>query len=445
MSNTPTLPGIDAFDTQPRAAGADSQSLAAPPRLRKPDRCQLLLEPTSLDQRLPADHLARTVWAVVERLDLSKFYAAVLARGDAPGRPMTDPRLLVALWLLATLENEGSARRLAVWCESHDAYRWICGGVSMNHHTLSDFRTEHEQAIDDLLTQVIAALVQKDVIKLERISQDGLRTRASAGTSSFRREKTLHRLLAEARAHVEQVKQQVEEAPAESARKQAAQKRAATERLARIEAAVALLPELQKAKDESTSGKKSKQKPPRVSTTDAEACVMKLGDGGFAPAYNVQFGVDTASRAIVGVEVVNVGNDREQSAPLRAQVERRSGGKVKEHLFDAGFVKKELIEKAETSGVAIYAPLPKDKNGEPCARGRNDKPGVAAWRERMMREESKKIYVERVSTVETVNAETKTYRGLGRFTVRGLRKVRCVALWSALAYNLMHFAEKLVV
>lgn len=427
-----------------RSASGAAAGPAGAPRLRRPDRLQVVLEPVCLEERLAADHPARAVWAVVQRLDLAKFQAGIAARGERPGRPTTDPALLIALWLFATIQNEGSARRLAALCESHDAYRWLCGGVSLNHHTLSDFRSEHAAALDDLFTQVIAALVHKEVVKIDRISQDSLRTRASAGSSSFRRAETLRRLLEEARAHVEAVKQQADEAPADAARRTAARQRAAAERVERIDAALALLPELQRAKQVSQSGKPSKQRPVRVSTTDVEARRMRLGGGAIAPGYNVQFGVDTASRAIVGVDVVNDGNDQQQSEPMRRQVERRSGRKVKEHLFDAGFVKKELIDQAEQNGTAIYAPLPSGKDGQPCTHCDDDDPGVAAWRARMTTPEAQKLYHLRAATAETVNAETKTYRGLSRFLVRGLAKVRCIALWSALAYNVVHFAKELL-
>jgi len=410
------------------------------PRLRRPDRAQVLLEPVCLEERLAADHPARGVWAVVERLDLAKFYDTIEARGEAPGRAATDPKLLVALWLLATIESIGSARRLEQLCQEHDAYRWLCGGIGVNHHTLSDFRVAHEQALDDLFTQVIAALVERGVVKGERLSQDSLRTRAAAGTNSYRREQSLRRLLAQTRAQVEAVKKQADEAPAESARRAAARQRAARERLERIEAALAVLPELQAIKEHRT-GKPSKQREARVSTTDPEARRMKLSHGAVAPAYNVQFGVDTGSRAIVGVEVINTGNDQSQSEPMRHQVEQRTGRRVKEHLFDGGFVKKESIHRAEASGVAIYAPLPIGRNGQPCTHSRGDAPGVTAWRQRMTTPAGQEIYKQRAATVETVNAETKTYRGLNRFVVRGLKKVRCVTLWSALAYNLVHFAS----
>lgn len=450
-SPAPVFPGMAELVAEQKQAaargaaadGSEDQKLAAPPRLRRPDRAQVLLEPVCLDEQLAADHPVRGVWAVLGRMDLTKFHDPILARGEAPGRASTDPRLLVALWLWAAINNVGSARRLEQLCQEHDAYRWLCGGVTLNHHTLSDFRVSHEKALDDLMTQVIAALVARGVVKVERLSQDSLRTRASAGSSSFRREQSLRELLVKARAHVEAVKKQIDETADMPARQAAARARAAREQFERIEAAVALLPELQKAKEESDNGKPSKDRPVRVSTTDSEARRIKLGGGAIAPGYNVQFGIDTASRAIVGVDLINSGSDQGQSAPLRQQVEQRTGGKVKEHLFDGGFVNKELIEQAESAGVAIYAPLPKGKNGQPCTQGRNDKPGVRAWRERMMTAEAKSIYKERAATVETVNAEAKTYRGLSRFLVRGLCKTRCVALWSALAYNVVHFASVL--
>ena len=146
----------------------------------------------------------------------------------------------------------------------------------------------------------------------------------------------------------------------------------------------------------------------------------------------------------MAVDVVNTGSDAQQSAPLREQAERRTGKKVKAHLVDGGFVNKDLIGAAESQGVAIYAPLPKNRVGEPCVQDRKDSAGVAAWRRRMCEPTALAIYHQRAATAETVNAETRTYRGLGRFLVRGLRKVRCVALWSALAYNLVHFGEQLM-
>lgn len=286
MDNTQLLTGMEEVATaiataaeSGAAAVAEPPGAAAsaePPRLRCPDRAQLIWEAVSLEERVAADHRVRTVWAVVERLDLARFYERIAARGEVPGRAATDPRLLIALWLFATIENVGSARRLEQLCREHDAYRWLCGGVHVNHHTLSDFRVTHERALDDLMTQLIAALVERDLVKVDRISQDSLRVPAAAGSSSFRREKTLRRLLEEARAHVEAVKQQADEAPADAARSAAARQRAAQERLGRVEAALAVLPELQAIKENHTgkppgSGSRASPRPTRRPAASAWA------------------------------------------------------------------------------------------------------------------------------------------------------------------------------
>jgi transposase len=432
-----------------------------PPRLRRPDRMQVLLRPCSLEEVLPPGHQVRTLWAVVERLDLSRFYQPLKARGAAPGRSATDPQLLVALWLWAATQGVGSARRLARLCQEHDAYRWLCGGVNVNYHTISDFRTDHEQALDELFTLVLAMLIGRGLVSVKRISQDGMRVRASAGQSSFKREQKLIDALAVAKAQVEALKQQREaEQRGEQSgddddesedrrrrrteRQRAAQERAARERQARVEQALAQMPEL-KAIKAKHNGKKSKQ-PPRASTTDAEARKMKMADGGFRPAYNVQLASDPQSRAIVGVAVSDLGTDQPHSQPMRQQVEQRTGETVEDHLMDGGFIKFEALEQAAADGVTIYAPpkKPSDDDADPYAPLPRDSEAVAAWRQRMGTAAAQAIYKLRAAVSETVNADLRTWRGVDRFLVRGLHKTRCVVLWSALAYNLMHFGRVLL-
>jgi transposase len=439
--NEERLPGMAATDEGVRAAGED----VGLPRLRRPDRLQMTLEPRCLDEALGEDHPARLVWDLTRKLDLSKFLDAVAAREGVPGRDATDPALLVALWLYATIDNVGSARRLARLCEEHDAYRWLCGRVSVNHHMLSDFRVGHGAALDGLLTQLVAALRAQGVIDGARISQDSLRVRASAGRSSFHRRRTLEKMRAEAAEVVRRLKEQVQDPDDATTdkRKRAAQERAAREREERAREALALLPALEEIKEHQT-GKPSKDREARVSTTDPQARRMKRGDGSTGPAYNVQFGADTKSRAIVNVSVHTGGDDQSQSTPMREGVQQRTGKAVEEHLCDGGYVDKEEIEKAHKAGVKVYAPLPKNKDGEPCTSGRRDTPGVAAWRERMMTEEAKKIYKLRASTSETVNADVSMKRTLSRFNVRGPTKVRCVALWASLAYMVVHLGSELL-
>ena len=434
------LPGMDLTEVGQQVETGCDEAVAGPPRLRRPDRNQSLMQTCWLDEMLPADHQARTVWAVVEKLDLTQFQESLKARGSDPGRSATDPKLLVALWLYATVEGIGSGREIARLCECHDAFRWLCGGVPVNYHTLNDFRVGHEKALDDLFTEVVAVLTHKGVVSVKRISQDGTKVRANAGGGSFRKEGKLREHLAAAKAQVEAVKKLADDARV-SAVQRAAQERAAREREERITAALAELPKIQEDKIRSRD-KKSMAKAPRASTTDPEARVMKMPDNGFRPAYNVQLAVDPGSRAIVGVDVVNARTDTKEAEPLREQVERRTGQKVEEHLVDGGYVQKDRIEQAEARGTKMYAPVPKARK-DPRAYEvkKTDGPGVAAWRQRMASEEGKAIYSHRGSTVETVNADLKMFRGLSRMVVRGLNRVRCQVLWSALAYNLMHFAQ----
>lgn len=428
-------------------------------RLRQPQREQLAMVPQCMDDLVGADHPVRTIVAVVERLEVAEFCKPIKAREGAVGRDATDPRLLISLWLYACIRGIGSARELARRCEESTPFLWLCGGVSVNHRLLSDFRIDHGEALDKVFTQVIACLVEKGLVKASRISQDGVRVRVGAGAASFRREERLRQLLEESKQHVEELRRQVE-APeglaAEKAKKVKAQKRRAEEKKKRLEQAIAQLPELKKRQEEAAQragngkqGQKIREKEVRASTTDAEARVMKMANGGFNPAVNVQLATDTESRAIVGVEVSNEGSDSAGLAtPMREQVEQRTGKTVGEQLLDGGYLRMQDIEDAHEENVNLYVPPKPARNKENRGRELEIKPGdsaaVQAWKQRMASEEGKQIYRQRAATSETVNADLRTYRGLTQILVRGMVKSRCVALWCALAYNVMHFGTKLL-
>jgi transposase len=404
-------------------------------RVQHPERQQVELRPACLEELLHDKHRARSLWAAVEQLDLTRFYAAIESRDGGAGRPAIDPAILVTLWLYATSEGVGSARELERLCESSDAYRWICGGVSVNHHTLSDFRVAHGAALDELMTQVLGALLHEGLVTLRRVAQDGMRVRASAGAKSFRRERSLKECLVHARQQVREVKRQLASEGGTATRREAAAKvRAAQEREARVRKALAQLAKVRESKDSRTPPAQA-----RTSTTDPDSRVMRMADGGYRPAYNVQLATDTESRVIVGVRVVNRGTDAGQIEPMLEQVQQRTGRLPREHLVDGGYVKLPSIEAAAQQGVEVYAPLPTAKAADidPREPKRGDGPGVAAWRWRMTSAKGKRIYKERAATAETVNADLKTWRGLDRFGVRGAGKVLCVALWGALAYNLL--------
>jgi transposase len=422
------------------------------PRVLEPNRTQIELRASDLESLLPEDHRARLVWGYVERQDLSALFDAIKARGAAPGRRAIDPRILFALWLYAVLDGVGSGREVARLSREHDAYRWICGGVPVNYHALNDFRSGagNEAVMDEVLSDNVAALAAVGAITLERVAQDGMRVRADAGAASFRRQERLEEHQAEARELVQALKAQAQADPAQASRRaQAARLRAAQEREQRIAEALARLPEMAAAKRR--NGDKAEDA--RASTTDADASNMKMGDGGFRPAYNVQFATDCASQVIVGVDAVTAGSDMAQLAPMVAQVEQRLGLAPQQWLVDGGFPGHAQID-AVAGKTELYAPVPrpkasKSKDGkdgdEPPAPGSEfePKPGdseaVAQWRKRMATDAAREIYKDRAATAECVNAQARN-RGLLRMPVRGLAKVRCVARLYALAHNLMRMA-----
>ena len=298
-------------------------------RVLRPKREQLQWAAVDLESLVPLDHPARAIWGFWEKLDLSAFYEPIKAVVDRPGRPTTDPEVLLALWLLATVEGIGSARRLARLCEEHDAYRWVRGHVPINYHMLSDFRVAHQEALDDLLTQIIGSLMAAGAVTLERVAQDGMRVRASAGAASFRGKQGLEGCLEKARVQVERLVQEREHPDlGVTRRERGARERAAREREERVQQALGYLPQAKAKKERQRHTKakaqRSKVTKARVSTTDPQARVMKMPDGGFRPAYNVELATDSAKGVIVGVAVTSEGTDAGQAAPMEEQVVRRT-------------------------------------------------------------------------------------------------------------------------
>lgn len=409
------------------------------PRLKRANRQQMQWQPIDLDSLLVEDHPARMIWEFVEQLDLSRLYDEIQAVEGHPGQNAIDPKILMALWLYATLEGVGSARALDRLCQEHNAYRWLCGGVSVNYHTLADFRVDHAEVLDQLLTQSVAALMGEGLVSLGRTAQDGMRVRASAGSDSFHRRRSLERHLQQAEAHVQALRAEVEADPrALSRRQRAAAERARRERASRVRRALQQLQKLEKAHSK-THKKATPGKPLRVSLTDPEARVMRMGDGGFRPAYNVQLSVDTQSGVLVGWEVTD-GADRGQIVPMVEQMERRHRRPPGEHVTDAGFVTHadiDTLAKRDPPTI-LYAPVPKVRREAQTSYQSHGPPSAAvvAWREQMEGERAKAALKERGATSEWVNALMRN-RGLYQFCVRGLRKVRSVVLWFALLHNLL--------
>lgn len=410
-------------------------------RVQRPERNQIEWRPVAIDALLPADHRARVVWTYVDSLDLSPLYAKIQAVEGKAGRDAVDPKILMALWIFATIEAVGSARQIARLCERDLAYMWICGGVGVNHHLLSDFRTAHGEFLDQLLTDTIATLMHQELVTLEVVAQDGMRVRASAGTSSFRRRATLEKYREEARQQVQKLREEGENESSQdisNARRKAARQRAASDRETRIELA---LEEFEKLHQQKEKKRKGTGKTARTSTTDPESRKMKMSDGGFRPAYNVQFATDGATRMIVGVDVTNSGSDGGQMSPMHTQLSERYEKTPSQYLVDGGFAGTEEITKLEQRGSQVYAPIIgeerlRKKGIDPYARESRDSDESFAFRQRMATEEAKTRYKARPSIAEFPNAECRN-RGLNQFRVRGLEKVRTVTLWYALTFNFM--------
>jgi len=426
------------FPMPPEAGPDGNEPTGGRPRLKRPNREQMAFRPSNLEEMVPEDHPVRLIWSFVEELDLSPLYAQILAVEGGPGQSTIDPRLLMALWLYATLEGVGSARALDRLCQEHIAYLWILGGVTVNYHTLADFRVSQGEFLDQLLSQSVASLMAEGLVRLERTAQDGLRVRASAGAKSFRGRGKLEACLHEAEAQVERLRAELEADPGASSRRQrAARERGRRDRAARVRRALKQMEVLEEQRRKSTR-KESSRKPPRASTTDPDARIMKMADGGFRPAYNVQMDVETATRLIVGVRLSNAGTDQGQMAPMIEQEQRRYGEVAEEHLVDGGFATHGDIQEVAEKGVVVYAPLPEARPVTQTPHGPPEPlpPEVIAWRERMQTEQAKAIYKQRASTVEWVNAMLCN-RGLRQFAVRGLEKVRAVVLWFSLLHNLL--------
>jgi transposase len=426
------------FEDLPEQKGPEAAGRGAA-RLRLPERGQVDLHWVALDDLIADDHPVRAVWAFVAGLDLSRLYEAIAAREGRPGHPAAAPELMMALWLWATVEGVGSARRLDVLCREHLVYRWLCGGVSMNYHSLSDFRIEHQAVLDELLARGVAALVEAGLVSLEVLAQDGLRVRASAGAGSFRRKQRLEELRTAARARIARLRADLDANPASGdKRRRAAEMRAAREREARISAAQERMRELEAERERRHKTNKkdvARQKPPRASTSDAQARVMKMADGGFRPAYNLQIVAEPKTQVIVAVDVDSSGSDRGLARPAIEALAAR-GHRPCDYLVDGGFAKNDDIDWAHAAGTRLWCPPGQTRHGgDPHAPKDGDSAGVADWRKRMASDQGKQLYRRRAEH-ECINASGRRM-GLQHLTVRGKDKARTVLLWFALAHNML--------
>lgn len=399
-------------------------------RTREPFRRQGVMRFEMPEDSLTEDHRARLLWRVVETLDLSAFTARAKAVEGRAGRPLASVQMQLVLWLYAISVGVGSAREIVRLTCSDTAFEWIVGDQKVSHDTLSVFRVEHGVALDGLMTDVLGALLHKGLLSLDLVAQDGTRVRASAAAPSFRREASLEECREQAALHVKAVLLEQDD-PETTESEKRARLAAALDYQRRVDEALTVVKELR------NMGKAD----PRASTTDAEARVMKMADGGFRPGYNVQLATAGSpmggSRTVVGVLVTNIGSDVGSVTPMLDQIERRTGQLPKTLMADANHAKHDCIVECAERGVEALISVPRT----PAGRVQGDqRPPVLGWRERMNTEAAKTTFRARASLCELSNAHLKHHHGTAQVLVRGTVKVTCVALLCALSANLLTHA-----
>lgn len=426
------------------------------PRYVEAQRDEIVFGRFEFDELIGPGHAARAIWAYVEQVDLSELYGQIKARWHTPGRPAADPRVMLGLWLYACVEGVGSARQLERLTEQHHGFRWLRGGVPLNYHLLSDFRWQAASVVDRLLTQGVTALWSEGLVTLATLSHDGIRVRASAGAASFRRLATLERLLGEVEERIARLKQEIDADPdASNRRMRAAAERAARERQERVAAALEAVRALQAQQataaeppaggpeagpPANTKPTTKKKKQPRGSTTDVQARVMRMADGGWRPAYNVQLVGDLDSGVIVDLGIDTTGSDGGLMAPAAAEVERRYARQPQRWLTDGGFTSLADIATLARKGITVFCPLKprRNPNADPAAPRPGDRPEIADWRRRMVDDAAAgpASWMRRRGEHERLNANFRR-QGLQQFNVRGTFKVKAVSLLHTLANNIM--------
>jgi transposase len=399
------------------------------PRTTEPVRNQAEIRFEMPDDALEPEHPARVLWEALGKLDLAGFLACARAVEGHAGRPTHSPRMMLTLWTYAISQGAGSAREIARLAQSDRAYAWIVGDASVGHHALSRFRIGHPAALDKLMTDILAALMHEGVLSLRLVALDGMRVRAAASAPSFRTEASLLECREQAELHLKAVLAQADD-PEPSAAQRAAREAGARDFQRRIEDAITTVRALQQERSPS-------QPTARASTTDAQARVMKMGDGGFRPAMNVRAATAGSElggpRTIIAVEVTNVGSDMGAVSPMLAQIEQRTGQVPETLLADANHASHEAIAAATKRGVEVLVPVPR-RSQQSGARG-NHAPAIEQWKERMQTERAKELYRARAGLCEWTNAHFAGRFGLRQFLVRSLEKTTCVALLAAITSN----------
>jgi transposase len=328
--------------------GSGAVEPAAERKWRTPNRAQMRMVPLGVEELIPDDHKARAIWELAGQLDLSGFAETVRTMAGEAGRPAWDPQLLVSVWIYAYSEGIGSAREIERMAQYEPGLQWLCGLEGINHHSLSDFRVRHREALSELFAQVLALLEQEKLLSLERVMHDSTKIRAQAGSDSFRRDKTVQEHLERARKVVAEMGDPREDRD----RRQAAQERAVRERAERLQRASAELKRIQAGK------KEAERAEARVSLSEPEARWMKHGDKAIAPSYNVQISTDATEKVIVGVHLSQCSSDAGSLPAAVGEIEQNLHRKPGQVVVDGGFTNRNSIAAMAEKDIEMIGSLP---------------------------------------------------------------------------------------
>jgi transposase len=449
----PTILTLDLFDSKITHSKEKLRiRMKTQARIKEANREQMCMEVLDYDQLIAEDHTARIIVKFVEQFNLVEFYTDIKSVPGIAGRSATDPKLLLSLWLYATLEGVGSARLLEKLCEQDNVFRWICGGVRVNYHTLSDFRCKNGEKLDQLLTDIISTFISKRIVKLKSLLIDGTKIKASAGKKSFKNKKRLNKIKKETRFYIEKLRKELDEDPAAGNKRREAAKLSAKEKIqAKVEAALVELPKVEAAKE--LAKKKVKKgtevKEAKVSVSDPDARLMKFANKSVQAGYNCQIVMEPEDFIIVGIEISQQRNDTGQLKGMIEQVESRYKSRPDRVLVDNGYqVKQDIIDLAEhEKPVLVYSPLPKKKKNikqssldKRINKEANYPPSLKAFYQRMENKVSQQYYKLR-SRIETFNGILHNRMPKG-FQLRGKEKVKSELLLQVIAHNIMSVFRK---
>jgi transposase len=365
MSEEVALPGLEEL-VQPSAEQAAASGGERKRRYEYINRAQLVFRTIDVERLIPAEHPARAVWEFMGKVDLSAFETSIQAYEGGRGRAAYEPRLLLSLWVYAYSRGEWSGREISRLCETDPAYQWLTGMKPVNYHSLTDFRVQHEVALRQLFTQILAVLSQVGLVNLERVMNDGTKIRTQASKHSLRRKEKITEHLQAAREQVAAMEQAA--SAAESGRAVKAQQRALRERKQRLAGAWAEFDKLQPQKGKTLL----------VSESEPEARKMKQADGGYAPCYNVQLSTEQSHGIIVGVGLGQSAADYQELDPAVQRIEENLG-KPKQLVVDGGYLSGTNLLQMQARGIELITPV-NDSREQLQRRGIAPEFGRAAFR-----------------------------------------------------------------